>query len=181
MANNNSRDRYYLAYGSNLSVEQMLQRCPDAIYVGTAEIDGYELLFKGSKTGSYLTIEKREGSFVPVVVWKISEADEKNLDRYEGCPHFYYKKMVRVKVRSLLTKRPGTEIEAMVYIMHEERKLGVPDGWYYNVCKEGYDRFGFADWHLRKALERSSDAKRAAHLHAYWTSQNWSKRAVGWR
>ena len=30
--------KYYLAYGSNLSVGQMLDRCPDAIYVGTSEI-----------------------------------------------------------------------------------------------------------------------------------------------
>lgn len=28
--------KYYLAYGSNLSVAQMAQRCPDAVYVGTA-------------------------------------------------------------------------------------------------------------------------------------------------
>ena len=48
--------KYYLAYGSNLSVRQMLHRCPDAVYVGTAEIPDYQLLFKGSKTGNYLTI-----------------------------------------------------------------------------------------------------------------------------
>ena len=94
------KDRYYLAYGSNLSVEQMAFRCPDAVYVGYSFIKDYELLFKGSKTGSYLTIEKKEGSCVPVVIWRISEADEKNLDRYEGCPHFYYKKMMKVKVHS---------------------------------------------------------------------------------
>ena len=54
--------KYYLAYGSNLNVQQMKYRCPDAKPVGTAWIHGYQSLFKGSKTGSYLTIEKTENS-----------------------------------------------------------------------------------------------------------------------
>lgn len=60
--------KFYLAYGSNLNIWQMKHRCPSAEIVGTAEIKGYELLFKGSKTGSYLTIEKAENSSVPVGV-----------------------------------------------------------------------------------------------------------------
>ena len=52
----------YIAYGSNLNVGQMSRRCPGAIPVGTARIENYELLFRGSKTGSYLTIEPKEGS-----------------------------------------------------------------------------------------------------------------------
>ena len=49
--------RYYIAYGSNLNVHQMRMRCPSARRIGTSELKGYELLFKGSKTGSYLTVE----------------------------------------------------------------------------------------------------------------------------
>ena len=71
------RDLYYLSYGSNTSVRQMLERCPDAIYVGTAELKGWRLLFKGSQSGSYLTIEKKKGRKVPVLVWKVSKRDEK--------------------------------------------------------------------------------------------------------
>ena len=63
--------QYYLAYGSNLNVAQMRLRCPNAKPIGTAEIKDYELLFKGSKTGSYLTIEKKKGSTVPVGVWEV--------------------------------------------------------------------------------------------------------------
>ena len=88
-------NKYYLAYGSNLSMAQMAQRCPDAVYVGTAELKDYQLLFKGSQSGSYLTVEPKKGSTVPVLVWRISERDEHHLDRYEGCPSFYYKKMMR--------------------------------------------------------------------------------------
>ena len=53
--------KYYLAYGSNLNIRQMQMRCPGAKPVGTMVLKGYELLFKGSKTGSYLTIEKKKG------------------------------------------------------------------------------------------------------------------------
>lgn len=65
--------KFYLAYGSNLNVKQMQFRCPDARIVGTAEIPNYQLLFKGSKTGSYLTIEPKQGCTVPAAVWSVSE------------------------------------------------------------------------------------------------------------
>ena len=78
--------KFYLAYGSNLNVKQMQFRCPDARIVGTAEIPNYQLLFKGSKTGSYLTIEPKQGCIVPAAVWSVSERDELALDRYEGIP-----------------------------------------------------------------------------------------------
>ena len=64
--------RYYLAYGSNLNIGQMRYRCPSARIIGTAVIDDYRLLFKGSKTGSYLTIEPMTGRSVPVAVWSVT-------------------------------------------------------------------------------------------------------------
>ena len=66
------KKRYYIAYGSNLNIRQMRMRCPSARIIGTSEIPDYELLFKGSKTGSYLTIESKEGSRVPVAAWEVS-------------------------------------------------------------------------------------------------------------
>ena len=78
------KKKYYLAYGSNLNVRQMRYRCPTAKPIGITAIPDYELLYKGSKTGSYLTIEKKKGSLVPIVVWEVTAADEKRLDAYEG-------------------------------------------------------------------------------------------------
>ena len=93
--------KYYLAYGSNLNIPQMYHRCPTARIVGTAELKGWELLFKGSKTGSYLTIEENAEGVVPVAVWAVYEADEAFLDRYEGYPTFYYKKDIKIDCRML--------------------------------------------------------------------------------
>lgn len=148
-------EKYYLAYGSNLSMAQMAHRCPDAVYVGTAVIPDYRLLFKGSKTGSYLTIERKRGSSVPVLVWRISAEDEQRLDRYEGCPDFYYKTDMSVQLRSMFDGSVIETVDALVYIMHEDRPLGCPTCHYLDVCAEGYERFGFDKRLLRKALKDS--------------------------
>ena len=147
--------RYYLAYGSNLNVRQMKWRCPTAKAIGTAVIKDYELLFKGSKTGSYLTIEEREGGRVPIVVWAVTEMDEAALDRYEGFPSFYYKREMRIRYKGLRTGKYRT-VNAFVYIMHEERPLGTPTAHYLQVCYEGYDHFGFDPKYLVDAYIASS-------------------------
>ena len=65
--------KYYLAYGSNLNEEQMAWRCPTASVVGVADLNDWRLLFRGSKTGSYLTIEPCEGHTIPVAIWSITK------------------------------------------------------------------------------------------------------------
>ena len=146
--------KFYLAYGSNLNVKQMQFRCPDARIVGTAEIPNYQLLFKGSKTGSYLTIEKCEGGTVPVVIWEVTEQDEKTLDRYEGYPDFYYKRELKVKYKGIRTGNRRTAT-AFVYIMHEDRPIGVPSDFYMDTCLEGYDTFYFDSSILLAAYDKS--------------------------
>lgn len=148
--------KYYLAYGSNLNIDQMAWRCPDARVLGTAEIAGYRLLFKGSKTGSYLTIEAMEGAKVPVAVWEVSAADEQRLDRYEGFPTFYYKKEMPITYTGIRTKRKR-RVTAFVYIMHEDRPLGVPTRGYLETCMVGYHDFGVDGNALKKALNDSME------------------------
>ena len=75
------KKRYYIAYGSNLNVRQMRWRCPDARIIGTAELKDQRLIFKGSKTGSFLSVEPCLGSTVPVAVWEVSPQDELALER----------------------------------------------------------------------------------------------------
>ena len=145
--------RYYLAYGSNLNVRQMALRCPTAKAIGTAAIKDYELLFKGSKTGAYLTIEPKAGAEVPVAVWSVEPSDELNLDRYEGFPTFYYKTELELPVRYFSGKTVLRK--AFVYIMHEERPLGLPSGSYVRTCLDGYRNFDFDESVLLAALENS--------------------------
>lgn len=148
--------RLYIAYGSNLNVRQMKMRCPKVTILGTAKLKGWELLFKGSKSGSYLTIEKKENGIVPVVIWEVSESDEKALDRYEGYPTFYYKKDIKLQYKEIRTGKRRT-INAFAYIMHEERQIGVPSLLYLNTCLDGYDTFYFDKQILLNAYKNSME------------------------
>ena len=147
------KKRYYIAYGSNLNIRQMRRRCPGATILGTANLKGWELLFKGSGTGSYLTIEECEGGTVPVVIWDVTPADEAALDRYEGFPSFYYKKELRLQYKGIRTGKRRT-VTAFAYIMHEDRPVGVPSQYYMATCMEGYETFRFDRKVLAAAYEK---------------------------
>ena len=151
------KKRYYVAYGSNLNVRQMLRRCPESRIIGTGTLDGWELLFKGSKTGSYLTVEQNPDSSVPVAVWEVSERDERNLDLYEGYPTFYYKKEMMIPVKEIRNGKIRKH-KVFVYIMHEDRPLGLPTGSYIHTCSEGYDDFDFDIDILFNAINKAWEA-----------------------
>ena len=142
----------YIAYGSNLSVEQMAIRCPEAKIAGMAVLQDWKLAFK-----IHATIEPCPGRVVPVLIWEISEQDEKELDLYEGFPSYYYKKDLEVTMTDLKGKHPK-QITAMVYIMDETRKTALPMKGYYDVLAEGYKRFGFNEYQLRLALMEAKEA-----------------------
>ena len=125
--------KYYLAYGSNLNKAQMAFRCPDAEPIGTGRINDYELAFRRG----VLTIVPSYGEYVPVGVWKISEDDEKSLDRYEGYPRFYRKQTVPIVI-----KKTGEVVDAMYYIMNDGFRLDVPSMAYMRTCTKGYEDFG---------------------------------------
>lgn len=146
--------RYYIAYGSNLNILQMRMRCPGARIIGTSEIKDYQLLFKGSKTGSYLTIEPKEGSSVPVAVWSVTAEDEAALDRYEGFPAFYYKKEMELPIKGIKSGKVRIR-NTFVYIMHEDRPLGLPSDYYLATCLQGYRSFGFDKKMLAQAYADS--------------------------
>lgn len=145
----------YLAYGSNLDLQQMGLRCPDAVPIGIAEIPSYQLMFKGSKSGNYATIEKNVLCKVPVLVWAISKADENRLDIYEGHPTFYYKKTLPIEnFKSLHPEKwQNTPTDGMAYIMHEDRHLGMPSPHYLDILYRGYKDLNLPMQVLVEALD----------------------------
>ena len=123
--------KYYIAYGSNLNMDQMKYRCPDAVYKGSGYLKDWELIYRGSRTGAYATIRPAKGKIVPIGLWAISRRDEANLDRYEGYPVFYHKKTIKVYGNDVVEK-------GMVYIMDENRKVGRPSNHYIDIVYGGY-------------------------------------------
>lgn len=133
----------YIAYGSNMNVEQMGWRCPDAEVIGTGELIGWKLTFRGNGRCGVANIEPEAGSSVPVVIWKISPQDERNLDVYEGFPHLYIKEYVDVTYR-------GRKVKGMAYIMTGGHRISGPNGSYLSTIAEGYDHFGIDASNLLK-------------------------------
>lgn len=147
--------KFYLAYGSNLNMERMGRRCPNAVVIGTTEIYGYRLLFKKSKTGSYATIEQDANESVPAVIWQLSEYDELLLDRYEGFPRYYYKKQFQLPAWNLKGNRMKKPKTCMAYVMHEDRQLGCPDYGYFDLLYGGYLDWNFPTDTLKRGLAAS--------------------------
>ena len=137
---------YYIAYGSNLNVNQMLRRCPDAVKIGASAIEDYKLVFRRG----VLTIEPSEGMRVPVGVWAVSKADEESLDVYEGYPRLYVKQFFRLAVN-------GKTVRAMAYVMTPGYQILPPSERYRNVCAEGYADFGFDTEVLMTAIAEAQE------------------------
>lgn len=141
-------DIFYIAYGSNLNLTQMEQRCPTARVIGTSEIKDYELVFRGSRYSAVATIEPCEGSRVPVLLWGIQLEDEKSLDRYEGYPNFYEKENMEIVLN-------GRTVSAMVYVMTPGHELGIPSKRYKRSIEEGYMDAGFDTDFLENAVDKT--------------------------
>jgi hypothetical protein len=146
-----TKRRLYIAYGSNLNLEQMTQRCPTAQAVGTSVMKDWRLIFRGGNTGAVATVERFRGSSVPILVWQLQPQDEAALDRYEGWPHLYRKETLRIRLN-------GKTVESMIYIMNEIRPYGLPSPNYFSIIREGYISSGFDIGILHKAVLNSITA-----------------------
>ena len=142
----------YIAYGSNLNIEQMMQRCPTAKVVGAATLHNRKLLFRGGHGNAVATVEPCRGGSVPVLIWEIAPADEAALDRYEGWPYLYRKETIKVKLE-------GETVTGMIYVMNAKgRPQDVPGCYYYSVILEGYKSAGFDVGILKRAVQQSAEA-----------------------
>lgn len=147
--------KLYIAYGSNLNMEQMRHRCPAAQFIGTGVIENYELQFKGSTHGAHATIARADGKAVPVGVWRIQKPDETRLDFYEGYHktgyRYYDKEQIDVKMPD------GSSLRGMVYIMDPKMDFGCPSKSYCDTIREGYRDCGLNSAVLEQAIASSME------------------------
>ena len=142
---NKKNGRLYIAYGSNLNLEQMAKRCPTAEVVGKTYLHNYRLMFRGKST-AVATVEKQDGNKVPVLVWRLQPSDEYNLDLYEGYPNFYRKEMLRISIS-------GRRMSAMIYIMNAvKHPYDTPSRSYFETIRLGYESAGFDFGILRQGV-----------------------------
>lgn len=132
----------YIAYGSNINLEQMARRCPTAKAVANGVMLNYELEFRG-----VATIVPKADAKTPVLVWELGRADEKSLDRYEGFPHLYRKEYFEFEYN-------GEKREAMAYLMNGG-EIHEPSSAYYKGIRKGYLDNELDVSYLDDALDRA--------------------------
>ena len=113
--------KLYFAYGANLNLRGMADRCPAAQPIRALVLNDWELAFNG-----VATILPRDGAKVHGALWAITDACEDSLDLFEGYPYLYTK---------LNLEQAGEQF--MVYVMNEDIPAP-PSRGYLNTIAEGY-------------------------------------------
>ena len=105
----------YAAYGSNMDPDQMAQRCPHSPQQGTGCLEGWRRTFGGAELtweGAHATVVEDAGERVFVVLYEVSDYDERALDRWDGATLDYYRKL-RVRVQTL-----DGDVAAWLYVLN---------------------------------------------------------------
>ncbi len=175
-----AKRKIYIAYGSNMNVEQMRRRCPSAKQIGVGILKDYKLTFRGTGVAN---IEKNMADEIPVIIWSITSGCEKLLDVYEGYPRLYTKIEVEAQTTMLdcfvhwptnfaldhevlsrvdFERKSWPTIKGMAYVMTNEftKESACPRPQYFDILYQAYMEHGFDERILVDAAE-SAGYKRA--------------------
>ena len=124
----------YFAYGSNMNIAQMQDRCPGITHIGGYQLDGFRLVFN-----YHADIIPAEGCTVHGTLWLIESNYEASLDRYEGYPSYYGKYYYQNDI--------------MFYRMQDASgNLKPPAMWYLRDVIQGYKDFGLTQDDFEESL-----------------------------
>lgn len=136
----------YAAYGSNLSMEAMAQRCPRSRPVGTTFLRDHRLVFR-----SVADVEAAKGQQVALGIWKITTQCETMLDIYEGVSSGLYRK-------EAIQFDDGEE--ALIYVMNRGGYLA-PSSHYFETIRQGFRDFDLPVKMLQNARQFSIRNRKA--------------------
>ena len=138
--------QFYLAYGANLNRAEMAFRCPQAVPVGSVELEDWQLEFC-----SHATVQQHAHGRLQAGIWAISDACETNLDRFEGWPVYYRKQVITVRGEP-----------TMMYIMNHPLPQ-TPTAGYLKCLAQGYADWGLDLDLLWQAYERAEQQEYAMY------------------
>ena len=130
----------YFAYGSNMNLEQMADRCPGAKMLGVARKPGWRFIINGR---GYVTALDDPSAEVLGCLWELTDEHWKSLDRYEGVAGGYYH---RVDCELTLIDSEKV-VEAIAYRASDET-TGVPSGAYADAVIQGAREIGLPSAYL---------------------------------
>ena len=139
------------AYGSNLDPERMLQRCPEAIALVKARLEGWSFFFDGRGKASVRQgdSEAAQQACVDGGLWLVNDHDLEALDRHEGVKRGYY---VRRTLPMKVLGRCNPYIEHAHVYVGADQQIGQPEPDYMQHVANG-----FAAWGIRPEHRRSVD------------------------
>lgn len=144
--------KYYFAYGSNMNLDQMEYRCPNAEVVGRAVLKDYRLVFRGNQNGNGVaSVVPDSGKEVQGLLWKITPRCEQSLDFYEGYPRLYGKEEIEVQTKT------GEVANVAVYIMNEpyQSQPALPSDYYLKGILDGCRQNYLTQKEVRRAVEET--------------------------
>ncbi|OBJ39211.1 gamma-glutamylcyclotransferase [Mycobacterium colombiense] len=124
----------YAAYGSNMDPEQMQKRAPHSPMAGTGWLHGWRLTFGGEDIGwegALASVVEDPDSKVFVVLYDMTPADERNLDRWEGSEFGVHKK-IRCRVERISSDTDTDPVLAWLYVL-DAWEGGMPSARYLGV------------------------------------------------
>lgn len=99
---------HYFAFGANMAVAPMAQRCPNSRAVGVARLPRHRLFITSD---GYASVARDARAHVQGVLWELALADVAALDRFEGVDRGLYSKAFAPVIVG-----KGRSIKAMIYI-----------------------------------------------------------------
>ncbi len=143
---------YYFAYGSNMNQQQMQQRCPASRFTRKARLEGFRFVYDGySRTREGAVANILESHAPGAMVWgglfEITGDDLAALDRYEGYPRSYQRRIITVR------DKQGTAYETIIYY-RTGKDLGRPSEHYRAIVIEGAEQCQLPGSYVASALAR---------------------------
>jgi gamma-glutamylcyclotransferase len=130
---------YYFVYASNLSRQQMAERCPGAKPKFIATLPNYKLIFAGWSRkwhGGVASIKPLRGEKVIGAIYEISDRDLRLLDKHEGYPAIYN------RIDIVAFTEDGEPVKAVTYIKVEQSEETKPSREYVATIQQGYRDWG---------------------------------------
>jgi hypothetical protein len=143
----------YFAYGSNLSLDQMARRCPNAKPVRAHRLDGWQLAFRRGAD-----IEPAPGGFVMGALWWLSPVCEEVLDHHEANYNRHH-----FILNGDLPGFGAGAYEMLTYIRKDQSYIHPPPEHYAAKVRRGFADFGLATETLERALLPFAETRRHAH------------------
>jgi gamma-glutamylcyclotransferase (GGCT)/AIG2-like uncharacterized protein YtfP len=141
----------YAAYASNMDPEQMAQRAPHSPLRGTGWLQGWRLTFGAENRGwdgALATVAEEDGDHVFVVLYDVPDADEHQLDQWEGAALGVYRK-VRVRVATL-----DGDVLAWLYVL-DDYEGGLPSARYLGILADAAEKAGAPDDYVKDLRSRA--------------------------